>query len=96
VVLAKVQKWGNSLAIRIPRAFAEQLGVQQDSEVDLSLDRDRLIMKPIRTKRTLSSRMFISGTQESLTHIEDGALQREVRMNGYGSALSCRESGCVW
>jgi antitoxin MazE len=54
VVLAKVQKWGNSLAIRIPRAFAEQLGVQQDSEVDLSLDRDRLIMKPIRTKPSLS------------------------------------------
>ena len=54
-MLTKVQKWGNSLAIRIPRAFAEQLMVQQDSEVDLSLDWDRLVIKPRRPKQSLSA-----------------------------------------
>ena len=54
-MLTKVQKWGNSLAIRIPRAFAEQLMVQQDSEVDLSLDGDRLVIKPRRPKQSLSA-----------------------------------------
>lgn len=53
-MITKVQKWGNSLAIRIPRGFAEQLMVQQDSEVDLSLDGDRLIIEPRRAKPSLS------------------------------------------
>lgn len=54
-MITKVQKWGNSLAIRIPRGFAEQLMVQQDSEVDLSLDGDRLIIEPRRAKPSLSA-----------------------------------------
>lgn len=41
----KVQKWGNSLAIRIPKNFADQLGVEHDREVDLVLEDDRLIVK---------------------------------------------------
>ncbi|MGE5482611.1 MAG: AbrB/MazE/SpoVT family DNA-binding domain-containing protein [Bacteroidota bacterium] len=54
-MITKVQKWGNSLAIRIPRGFAEQLMVQQDSEVDLSLDGDRLIIEPRRANPSLSA-----------------------------------------
>lgn len=54
-MLTKVQKWGNSLAIRIPSAFAEQLMVKQGSEVDLSLDGDRLVIKPGRSEPSLSA-----------------------------------------
>ena len=32
----KVQKWGNSLAIRIPKAFANEVGFQQDGEVNIA------------------------------------------------------------
>ena len=32
---ARVQRWGNSLAIRIPRAYANDLGVREGSEVEL-------------------------------------------------------------
>ncbi len=55
MVLTKIQKWGNSLAIRIPRGFAEQLMVQQGSEVHLSLDGDRLVIKPRRSEPSLSA-----------------------------------------
>lgn len=41
----KVQKWGNSLAIRIPKAFAEELAMNHGTEVDLSLEAGELIMK---------------------------------------------------
>ncbi len=54
MVLTKIQKWGNSLAVRIPRGFAEQLMIQQGSEVDLSLDGDRLVIKPKRRELSLS------------------------------------------
>ena len=49
-----MQKWGNSLAVRIPRGFAQQLMIQQGSEVDLSLDGDRLVIKPRRRELSLS------------------------------------------
>jgi antitoxin MazE len=42
----RVQKWGNSLALRIPRAFALEVGLQEDGEVELSVDRGRLVVVP--------------------------------------------------
>ena len=43
---ARVQRWGNSLAIRIPRAYARDLGVGEGSEVALVLDGGALIVTP--------------------------------------------------
>nr|WP_044200190.1 AbrB/MazE/SpoVT family DNA-binding domain-containing protein [Oscillochloris trichoides] len=31
----RIQKWGNSLAVRIPKSFASEIGLVDDSEVDL-------------------------------------------------------------
>ena len=44
----KVQKWGNSLGLRIPKSFAEQAGVEAGSEVDLSVEDGELIIRPKR------------------------------------------------
>lgn len=43
----RVQKWGNSLALRIPKAFAEEVGLQADSAVELVLVDGRLTVQPI-------------------------------------------------
>lgn len=43
---AKIQKWGNSLALRIPKAFADQIGLADDSTVKLSIEGDRIIIEP--------------------------------------------------
>ncbi len=34
---AKIQKWGNSLALRIPKALADETGLQNDSLVELKV-----------------------------------------------------------
>ena len=34
----KIQKWGNSLAIRIPKAFVKEAHVAYGTPVDLSVD----------------------------------------------------------
>jgi len=47
-MLTKVQKWGNSLGLRIPKSFAEQTGVEAGSEVDLSVEDGELIVRPKR------------------------------------------------
>jgi len=48
----KVQRWGNSLGLRIPKALAEQTGVSAGSEVDLSVEDDALIARPVRTQKS--------------------------------------------
>ena len=46
-MLVKIQKWGNSLALRIPSSFASQLNLKLDSLVDLIIDKGQLIIKPV-------------------------------------------------
>lgn len=49
-----IQKWGNSLGIRIPSQIAERIAVSQGSEVDLVVSEDHtLIIIPKKKKPTL-------------------------------------------
>jgi antitoxin MazE len=43
----KIQKWGNSLALRIPRSFALDARLKQDSVVEISLVDGKLVIKPV-------------------------------------------------
>jgi antitoxin MazE len=33
----RIQKWGNSLAVRIPRPFAEEIHLEENTTVDLTI-----------------------------------------------------------
>lgn len=46
---ARVQRWGNSLALRIPSAFAAETLIEQGSEVELTLEEGRLVVTPVST-----------------------------------------------
>jgi antitoxin MazE len=41
-----VQKWGNSLAVRIPKSFADEMGVGNNALVEISLEDGTLVIKP--------------------------------------------------
>lgn len=43
----RVQKWGNSLALRIPKAFADEAGLSENSAVELSLGAGGLVVRPV-------------------------------------------------
>jgi len=42
----QVQKWGNSLGIRIPKSLALKVGLEEGSEVDLDVEDGHLVIKP--------------------------------------------------
>jgi antitoxin MazE len=44
---ARIQKWGNSLALRIPKAFADEVGIADDALVDISLADGKLLIIPV-------------------------------------------------
>jgi mRNA interferase MazF len=48
-----VQRWGNSLAVRIPHRVARQLGLRERSGVRLQLEGRRLVIEPLSTPLTL-------------------------------------------
>lgn len=53
----RVQKWGNSLAVRIPKSFAAETSLEQDTLVELSLSEGKLVIAPVKTRPTLEERM---------------------------------------
>ena len=65
----KIQKWGNSLALRIPKAFAFQSRIRQDEYVNLTLDNDKIIVEPIEEKK-YSLEELVAGIKKSNLHKE--------------------------
>ena len=62
----RVQKWGNSLALRIPKAFAADLGLAQDSSVELSLKDGNLVVRPSSIQRYELSGLLSQVTEANL------------------------------
>ncbi|MEP0761281.1 MAG: AbrB/MazE/SpoVT family DNA-binding domain-containing protein [Chloroflexota bacterium] len=44
---ARVQKWGNSLALRIPQTYAREIGLRHNSAVRIHLEAGRLVIEPM-------------------------------------------------
>jgi antitoxin MazE len=65
----RIQKWGNSLAVRIPKAYAEEAGLGENSTVDISMSDKNLILKPL-TKARLTLDMLLSGITQDNIHSE--------------------------
>ena len=40
----RIQKWGNSLALRIPKSFAAEVKLEQGSEIEVSLVDGKLVV----------------------------------------------------
>ena len=45
---ARVQKWGNSLAVRIPKSFALESHLSQDSLIEISVEAGKIILQPVK------------------------------------------------
>ena len=66
---SRVQKWGNSLALRIPKPLATEVGLADNSAVELSLRDGRLIITPlVKPKASLAS--LLSQVTEKNKHHE--------------------------
>ena len=46
-----ISKWGNSLAVRIPAVFAETVGLEEGTIVDIKVAAGQLIVSPATVQR---------------------------------------------
>jgi antitoxin MazE len=68
-MVTKILKWGNSLGLRIPKSFAKEAGVDEGSEVDISLDGDRIVISPAKPTR-YQLKDLVSQVREDNIHEE--------------------------
>jgi antitoxin MazE len=68
-MLTKIQKWGNSFAIRIPKAFASEVRIEKDSVIELTLIDNQIIVKPIDAPK-YSLKQLLSGVSANNIHSE--------------------------
>jgi antitoxin MazE len=62
----KIQKWGHSLGLRIPRTFAAGAQVRESSTVDLAVDGGRLLVRPLCARRYTLSELLNKVTRRNL------------------------------
>ncbi len=64
-----IQKWGKSLAVRIPRAFAAETHLHNGTEIDLKLQFGRLVITS-RKKKRHDLRSLLAQVRKSNRHPE--------------------------
>lgn len=66
-MIATVAKWGNSLALRIPTAFAREISAREGMQLDISVVDGTLVLKPVADTQDFSLDQLLDGiTPESL------------------------------
>ena len=50
-MIANIQKWGNSLGVRIPKLLAEDAALREGVSVEMTLKDGRLIMEAKKARR---------------------------------------------
>lgn len=61
----QIQKWGNSLALRIPKSFALETNIEQGTTVEVALEKGKITVKPVKDEITLES-LLADITEENL------------------------------
>jgi antitoxin MazE len=68
---SRIQKWGNSLALRIPKSFATEINLKQDSWVQLSLIEGKLIIMAVKEQNFSLEELLAKVTDKNIHHEVD-------------------------
>mgnify|MGYP001393649060 CR=1 FL=1 len=61
----QVQKWGNSLALRIPKSIAVETRIEQGSTMEMTLSKNGILVKPQEEELTLEN-LLADVTKENI------------------------------
>jgi len=61
----RLQKWGNSLAVRIPKTFVNEMNVGENASLSMDMKDGALVIKPIREKRWSLNSLLSRVTEEN-------------------------------
>ncbi|MBI5186835.1 MAG: AbrB/MazE/SpoVT family DNA-binding domain-containing protein [Nitrospinae bacterium] len=67
----KVQQWGHSLALRIPKTYAADIKLHKGSVVDMLETEGKLVIKPIEETLSALEQLLAKVTKENIHHEVD-------------------------
>jgi antitoxin MazE len=70
-VKTTIQRWGNSLAVRIPKTLAQETALGEGDEVDLRADDDRIVVERPQPKNYRLSDLLAGVTKSNRHSIID-------------------------
>jgi antitoxin MazE len=65
----RVQKWGNSLAVRIPKPLAEDAEVREGTVLNLAVSEGKVIATPV-SKKKMSLKQLLAKVNKKTLHDE--------------------------
>lgn len=65
-MIIKIQMWGNSLALRIPKSFAKEIGLQSGASVNLSLEEGKLVIEPLTAKEYCLEELLFEVNEDNI------------------------------
>jgi len=77
---ARVQKWGNSLAVRIPSSFAAQSQLEHNSPVEILMEENNIVIRPVGKPKPSLAQLLDAVTPQNIhSEVDPGKpLGREV------------------
>ncbi len=69
-MISRILKWGNSLAIRIPKILADEINVVEGASVELKMNNRTLIIEPVPEPQDWSVGQLLAGVTDENRHEE--------------------------
>ena len=69
---AVIQKWGNSLAIRIPNMLAKEFKLENGASVDITDSDGQIIIRPLKNKKRLLEKLSKITAKNNHAEFETG------------------------
>jgi antitoxin MazE len=67
----KAQKWGNSLAVRLPRPVAQKVGIKLDDPLEIQISKGRVVLIPSSAPEYRLSDLLKKVTKKNIHHETD-------------------------
>ncbi|TGU74826.1 AbrB/MazE/SpoVT family DNA-binding domain-containing protein [Geomonas terrae] len=68
-MVAKAQKWGNSLAVRLPKMMAAECGIEVDSPIEIVRQENCIVIRPV-SPAALALESLVDAITEDNMHSE--------------------------
>lgn len=65
-MVTQVQKWGNSLALRIPKVYADEIKIKQNTPIEFSIVNGSLVIRPVRKPKYTLEELLAGITDENI------------------------------
>ena len=77
----RVQKWGNSLAVRIPKPLAEDAAVREGTVLNLAVSQGKIVPTPVKERKLSLKQLLAKVTRKNLhAEVDFGpSVGREIR-----------------